>query len=287
MTSLKEQQNAFNKDGFLVVKQLLSPNNYPAISQEAHSLFQGNFSTGVYPDEWHWREGISFPNKTKEIVNSWKSSHLLAKFILNPQLGEFVCKLMNWPSVRIAQDDVILKPPLGSPVGLHQDSAYISRNFTSATSPVSVTMWIPLEPVDDSNGTLVYLNGSHKWSLQADQTLEGFHAESDGEFAKQIDSLSGGNKPVELTPMALLAGDVAIHHQDTWHFSKQNSSTTRSRNVLVIHFLRGDCVEFVDEPNYIYARYKLYKSATVRNEFFPIVYPQDEFVRDYLAKSKL
>jgi phytanoyl-CoA hydroxylase len=36
-------------------------------------LFEGHFDTGVYPDEWHWRKGISKESATKEIVNAWKS----------------------------------------------------------------------------------------------------------------------------------------------------------------------------------------------------------------------
>ena len=27
---------------------------------------------GIYPDEWHWREGISKPDKFREIVNAWR-----------------------------------------------------------------------------------------------------------------------------------------------------------------------------------------------------------------------
>ena len=31
----------------------------------------GSNSLGIYPDEWHWREGISKPEKFREIVNAW------------------------------------------------------------------------------------------------------------------------------------------------------------------------------------------------------------------------
>ena len=35
-------------------------------------LWRGEFETGIYPDEWHYREGMSKPHITREIVNAWK-----------------------------------------------------------------------------------------------------------------------------------------------------------------------------------------------------------------------
>jgi hypothetical protein len=43
------------------------------LQRRVEQLFEGRFETGVYPDEWHWRKGISKENATKEIVNAWKS----------------------------------------------------------------------------------------------------------------------------------------------------------------------------------------------------------------------
>jgi hypothetical protein len=33
-----------------------------ACSERYSEMFGGNFDTGIYPDEWHWREGISLPD---------------------------------------------------------------------------------------------------------------------------------------------------------------------------------------------------------------------------------
>ncbi|CAM9606412.1 unnamed protein product, partial [Scytosiphon promiscuus] len=34
-------------------------------------LFRGEFDTGVYPDEMHWREGISKDDAPREVCGSW------------------------------------------------------------------------------------------------------------------------------------------------------------------------------------------------------------------------
>jgi ectoine hydroxylase-related dioxygenase (phytanoyl-CoA dioxygenase family) len=89
--------------------------------------------------------------------------------------------------------------------------------------------------------------------------------------------------------MDLKPGDVAVHHENTWHFSGPNQSHTRTRNVLVVHYLRGD-VSFSESTraNYIYGRYKLFGSNVLREEFFPTVFPPSKFVQSYLFEmSKL
>jgi phytanoyl-CoA hydroxylase len=151
------------------------------------NLFRGNFDTNVYPDEWHWREGISRDDAAREMCNTWKSSQKVASVVLHERIGQFVARVMGWDSVRIAQDDLVWKPPQqkqkqkqkqkqsllnSSPsrhdlrridtVGFHQDSAYISTQFQPYENN-SVTVWIALDDADEENGCLEYAVGSHLW----------------------------------------------------------------------------------------------------------------------------
>ena len=47
-------------------------------------------------------------------------------------------------------------PLIGKPTPPHQDGYYFMLNPS-----VAVTMWMPLEPVDDENGCVKYVKGSH------------------------------------------------------------------------------------------------------------------------------
>lgn len=58
----------------------------------------------------------------------------MAAVVLSEGLGRLAASLAGWDSARIAQDDVVWKPPGSGPVAFHQDSAYISLQFV----PVSV-----------------------------------------------------------------------------------------------------------------------------------------------------
>ena len=75
------------------------------------NLFRGKFDTNIYPDEWHWRQGVSRNDAAREMFNPCKSSRAIASIVFQEQLGQFVAGVMGWDSVRIAQDDIVWKPP--------------------------------------------------------------------------------------------------------------------------------------------------------------------------------
>ena len=76
------------------------------------ALFRGSIETGIHPDEWHWRQGISRDDATREMCNGQISDSRVAAIILNEKIGELIADVMGWNSVRIAQDDLIWKPPI-------------------------------------------------------------------------------------------------------------------------------------------------------------------------------
>jgi 2-oxoglutarate-dependent dioxygenase len=105
------------------------------------------------------------------MCNVWKSDRLVASIVLQESLGKLVAQIMDWPSVRIAQDDLIWKPPCvstidnnNSVVGFHQDSAYISSQFEPYENN-SVTVWMALDDTDEETGCIQYAVGSHKWKV--------------------------------------------------------------------------------------------------------------------------
>ena len=174
----RERLNAF---GFCILEGVLPSTVQSQLRDRFEPLFSGDFETGVFPDEWHWRKGISKESATREIVNAWKSDKTIAAVVLHPHLARVVGQVMQWPGVRIAQDDVILKPSGASQssIGFHRDSVYISHQFVPSLQN-SITCWMPLTNVSTENGTIEYVIGSHNWpnsgSQLADQT---FHSSGD------------------------------------------------------------------------------------------------------------
>ncbi|CAJ1933041.1 unnamed protein product [Cylindrotheca closterium] len=315
---------------------ILSDEMRQVLIQTLPDLFAGTFETNVYPDEWHWRAGISRPDATREMCNSWKSSRTIASVVLNENLGKFIADVMQWDSVRIAQDDIVWKPPQPittqldyipqgrriDTVGFHQDSAYISKQFTPYDNN-SVTLWIALDDADQNNGCLEYAVGSHQWQPilhkregndEESSDMSSFHGSDEKSYKSAIDKAyaiasaknNADDLPAQLTKniqaAPVSAGHAVLHHQDTWHGSGPNTSDTRHRRALVVHFLRGD-VTFVEDDHstatpplpfgnasYIYGRYKRFNSVEVDETYFPIIYSKNgcdqkrtEWLDDYVT----
>jgi len=298
-------------------KQLISHEATIMVKDRMDKLFRGEFETGIYPDEWHWREGISMPHAAREICNSWKSDRSIAAIVLNEKIGRFISKVMGWESVRIAQDDLVWKVPSTQQddshsrridtVGFHQDSAYISNNFEPYDNN-SVTLWIALDDVDKDSGCLEYAVGSHKWRpLQhrmdddevvssTNKDISDFHSSDELSYRKGLSTASQlAGVPadkIEVDMVPVKEGYAILHHQDVYHGSAPNMGQ-RHRRALVAHYLRGDVSFRQGNGNvpfggatYIYGRYKRYNSVELDETFFPIIYgkKRTEWLDDYIAR---
>jgi len=250
----------------VVVANMIPPEVVEAVKGRVDGLFSGQFDTGHYPDEWHWREGISMPHVTKEICNGWKSDSHVAAVVLSERIGCFVSSLLGWPGTRVGQDDVFHKPPGGSAVSYHQDGTYISVNFLPVENN-AVTVWIALDDADAETGVVEYARGSHRWPRSSAKTT--FHAGGAGYRQAMLDA--AGTEKVDIAELRVPKGSCVIHHQDVWHGSACNGSKIRPRRAVALHLIRED-VKFGPSPGYIYGRYKLADSDEPRPEFFPITY---------------
>ncbi|KAG7366850.1 mitomycin antibiotics/polyketide fumonisin biosynthesis protein [Nitzschia inconspicua] len=270
----------------------LDPVTIQELRNEFDRLFHGHYETGIYPDEIHWRPALSKDNVTRELCNAWKASNVIAKIVCGEKLGQLASSLMGWSVVRIGQDDVLHKPPLSNAVGFHQDGAYISDNFVPSHDNC-LTMWIALDDADQENGALQYAPGSHHWPYQAVGTVaeSSFHFLHNENEKSPLSSENVHMEPLKnaavragkdheevihlVETVAVPAGQMVVHHQNLWHGSGPNISTTRSRRALVAHLIDGEVVWRTDPPpHYIYGRYYIRGESILRDDFFPIVYSQ-------------
>ena len=218
------------------------------------------------------------------MCNVWKSDSRIAAVVLNESVGNLVADVLGWDSVRIAQDDLIWKPHIPSmsekcqdgksTVGYHQDSAYISTQFDPYENN-SVTVWFALEDTDEENGCIEYAEGSHLWRPlihqqdsnhsvnQEEDSLDSFHFCDATTYRDNLSTAASLanciNSSSTVKKVPCLAGHAIFHHQDIWHGSGPNISTSRHRRTLVAHYLRGD-VSFRDvtgdpRSKYIYCQF--------------------------------
>jgi phytanoyl-CoA hydroxylase len=286
------------------------------LKHEFDRLFSGIYDTGVYPDEIHWRPGISKDNVTREICNAWKASPTISSVVCSPVLGRIASDLMGWNVVRIGQDDVIHKPPMSNAVGFHHDGAYISDNILPVEGNC-LTMWIALDDADDENGALQYAPGSHLWPYRPVESVSAssFHSvqqsrgddtgrtnNSDREDDDDVDDkyldplrqaaqLAGYNPETVVDSVETVCvgvGEMVVHHQQVWHGSGPNRSRARPRRALVAHVINGQVQWRTDPPpHYIYGRYFIRGETHLRDDFFPVLFSRvSDFKRtEWLASD--
>lgn len=259
----------FRADGFLVIENVLDDAQTEALRASLPRLFAGDFDTGVYPDEWHWREGVSLPDVTRHMANAWKSDLTVAKLALSADIGRAAAMLSGWPSVRLGQDTIWWKPPMTKAVSFHQDTSYM--DFLDP--PRTITCWVVLDDTHRDAGTLEYVRGSHLWPLTP--IPEGFHAPEDHRALMKRAAKEAGESEPTTVPIEVPAGSCVFHCGETWHGSGPNRTPDRTRRSIGVHMVRADA-QFSDRPGgYIYRRYQRTGDRALDESYFPILWTED------------
>lgn len=286
--TMEELREDLLKNGFVRIPKsifCLNEDQVDSLRKAFENLFDGTYETGIYPDEIHWRRGISREDATREICNGWKADKTVAGVVCSDQLGALACTLMNWQSSRLGQDDVLHKPPNSGPVGFHQDGAYISDNFVPLQDN-SLTMWIALDDADAENGALQYAPGSHVWEKKKQQKESAedvmsslsFHVGKGQDYRTSLRqaAVEAGMDAAEAVQSVMTVpvrtGEMVVHHQNVWHGSGPNTSDQRHRRALVAHLLDGQVQWKPGIPHYIYGRYYIKGEAVPRQDFFPFTH---------------
>ena len=269
-----DQIEQFKVDGFLVVDNLVDEKTIAQLHTRFDRLFQGDFETGIRPDEVNWQEHDSDPELTRQICNAWKSDHCVAATVLREDLGRALAELGGWPGTRIVQDNILSKPPGARPLGYHQDNAYLAWY----TPREMLTCWIALDDTLEDSGTLEFVRGSHRWHGQ--QTPEGsFHDPPDYKRAMTTAAQQENLIP-EVIHVEIPRGGGSFHHGWTWHGSGVNRSHNW-RRALVLHGMRSDAQFAPEHLNHgngpVYSRYKHLDDCELDENYFPILWREDGY----------
>ena len=127
------------------------------------------------------------------------------------------------------------KPPaLSQATPPHQDAFYFKLEPCSA-----LTMWMALDVVDEENGCVRYVKGSHKNGLRPHRKTKtlGF-SQGISDFGTEVD------RSDEVICSAQ-PGELLVHHAMTIHRAEPNTSNTRSRRALGFIFYGESALEDV------------------------------------------
>lgn len=218
----------YQENGYWIGPKIFSDEQLEAYREHHARVVAGEYETGRPP---HSRsiEPDEPIDRIVKIDNSYWSDATLAKLVINRTVGAIAARLAGKSGIRLWHDQLLHKPPqkdtAAGAVGWHQDWYY----WQCAEPADMLTAWVALIDVNEQNGCMEVVPGSHKWGLLSGSD---FFAQDLEALQKTIEKASG--KPFETVSCELPAGAMSFHHCLTVHGSRPNLSDA-PRLSMVLH----------------------------------------------------
>jgi len=259
----EDQVARFQERGFLNGGRLLDEERVERLREELDRVIREKDGPGPQPIRVVNLSGEE-ERPVWQIVNIWQAGKPFRDLLSERKILEEVGQLTGAEELRVWHDQVQYKPARhGGINSWHQDGPY----WPILQPKDLVTAWIALDDMDESNGCMRMVPGSHKWGDTIDllHSVEDYHS---------IPSDLGGY-PVEVVRCPVCKGHVHYHHALTWHGSHENKSD-RPRRAVAIHFMTGKVCydsagehimkEFVEVPD----------GSKLEGERFPLVWESEQ-----------
>jgi phytanoyl-CoA hydroxylase len=224
-----DEVGKYNRDGYLVVEDFFPPAVLDDINGELNAYL-------VSPDYPRKSKSLNcyIPSKSKSPTTNWilslaKSTDKIAAFCKQDAVLDLISPIV-YPGIAIYSAKMVNKEPHDPTECLwHQDEAYYIQ-YSKSRSRMSI--WIPLEDVDENNGCLRVIPGSH---------LEGLRPASrkaEGHCDLAVDTPIDESR-IRLVPMK--GGSILLFDALLLHSSGGNQSD-RPRRAFIVSYQEASCL---------------------------------------------
>jgi ectoine hydroxylase-related dioxygenase (phytanoyl-CoA dioxygenase family) len=222
------QLAAYQRDGFLVLRGLLSPVETQGLRErfmeihrqalDANSEMRRHYQPKTL-DETRGDILAHYPR----IMMPHRFDEASKAFMLDQRIGQVLADLFSEEPFA-AQSMLYFKPPGARGQAFHQDDYYLK------TAPGHcMAAWIALDDCDAANGTLFVAPGSHTQPILCPHA-----ADLTQSFTTEEVSIPENTEPVEVL---LAAGDVLFFNGALIHGSTPNTTSDRFRRSFICHYV--------------------------------------------------
>lgn len=256
----EEQVAQFHADGFVKGGRALDDAEVDALRAEIERVIEQRDKTDV-PQPVLLNNLASEQRPVWQIVNIWQASDAFSRLIHNEQIIEELAQLSGAKELRVWHDQIQYKPAeQGGTNTWHQDAPL----WPVLRPDTQITAWVALDDVDETNGCMSMVRGSHKWG----DHMDFLHSM---EAAFELPEEYQGHK-VDIVRRPVAKGEVHYHHSLTWHGSHDNLSN-RPRRAIAIHVM-GEDTKFVAGGNHVMKQFITVPDGDrLVGDAFPIVHP--------------
>lgn len=259
----QEQIDQFHRDGYLRGGRVLTDEQIEALRSELQRVIADDGKPEVpQPVLLRNLNGAGATAAVWQIVNIWEASSDFRRMLIeNRQIAEEMAQLTKARQLRIWHDQIQYKPAkVGGTTMWHQDAPL----WPIIQPMTEVSAWVALDDVDEENGCMRMVSGSHLWGDNMNwirnnvPTWDGMPAEFNGH-------------KIEVRACPVRKGEVHFHHALTWHGSPDNKSE-RPRRALAIHYMTQD-TKYVSSGNHPMKDFvEVQDGEMMRGDHFPLVW---------------
>jgi len=212
----------YAENGYLVVRSLFAGDECDFWSQY--------FTDMVERGGDGWAEGGVDPNhvdplkRYPRLMQPHRGDRVAFDFMVDARINRYLTSFCAREPLAV-QTMVYFKPPGARGQALHQDNRYLQ-----AEPGTCMAAWLALDDIDDGNGCLEVVPGTHDMSMVCPEK-----ADASKSFTDVAINLPG----MAAIPIHMNKGDVIFFNGSLVHGSGPNHSKSRFRRIMVAHYIEG------------------------------------------------
>ena len=220
--------NAYRRDGFVVVPDLLGPQTLRELREIITELVAASAAVSDHTAVYDLEPGHTATEpRVRRIKTPHKVHPAFEAVVRTAPVMEVLTELLG-PNLRLKSSKLNMKAAhYGSPVEWHQDWAFYPH-----TNDDLLAIGMMLDDMDLENGPLMVIPGSHKGPVWN-------HHGEDGRFCGVVDPADIEAEIASAVALTGRAGTMSFHHVRMLHGSALNTSD-RSRNLLLYEVAAAD-----------------------------------------------
>lgn len=247
----QEQIEAFQRDGYIKLKNLISPGALAILRAEMSQLFELAAS----------QQGSRFGS----LEMMWPDNPTVRHFVFSTRLAKLASELLGVEKIRLYHDNGLSKQPGCGRTPWHYDG----HHFPIATRDVC-TLWLPLQAIPENMGPLGFARGLDLVDLVEDIPFSKFDTSYDRRI---MEKFRESGVEVESGPFDL--GEASFHHNLSFHTAGPNHTTTPRMILATTYFADGARV--IDAPHMVNGDWQRFIPDTqpgqvIETDLNPILY---------------
>ena len=253
----EDLKKSFNEDGFVVVRDLFDSSEikfYREVIKEAIKE-RKHFDERVLKDRSDYEQSFT------QCQNLWEDYIDIRKLTFDQRVCKIASKLLDTEAIRLWHDQALVKESGGRETDPHHDQPYWPIKETK-----TITAWIPLCDIDETNGQLGFYSGSHK--IKDKKFINIFTGKVDENNFLETANVS----PDQISYQVMKEGDVSFHHGLTFHRAKSNISNY-DRIVHTAIFFADGCTRGDDKFHFSVDRSNIKVGEKIDSDVTPIAFP--------------